>query len=105
MPPQPKVDGRRQRSAHTRARIVDTASRLFLDHGYVETTIEAVAEHAGVAVQTIYYVFGTKPTLLAAVLDVTIAGDAEPLATLQRPWVEQLRAETNPTQAVELLVD
>src|SRR3954467_9601221 len=86
MPPPSKLDGRRQRSAHTRARIIDTATRLFLHHGYLPTTIEAVAEQAGVAVQTVYYVFGTKPKLLAAVLDVTIAGDPEPLATLQRPW-------------------
>jgi AcrR family transcriptional regulator len=104
MPP-PKLDGRRQRSARTRARIIDTATRLFLDQGYLATTIEAIAEHAGVAVQTVYYVFGTKPKLLAAVLDVTIAGDPEPVTTLQRPWVEQLRAETNPAHAVERLVD
>ena len=56
-------------------RIVDAAARLFVDHGYVATTIEAVAELAGVAVQTVYYVFGTKRNLLAAVLDASIAGD------------------------------
>jgi AcrR family transcriptional regulator len=105
MPPPPKVDGRRQRSVRTRARIIETATRLFLDQGYLSTTIEAVAEGAGVAVQTVYYVFGTKPTLLAAVLDVTIAGDPEPVGTLQRPWVDELRAETSPIRAVELLVD
>ena len=64
-------DGRRQRSLRTRARIVDAAARLFVDDGYVATTIEAVADAAGVAVQTVYYVFGTKRNLLAAVLDVT----------------------------------
>src|SRR3954451_23616995 len=105
MPPQPNVDGRRQRSARTRARIVETAAGLFLAEGYLATTIEVVAEQAGVAVQTVYYVFGTKPNLLAAVLDVTIAGDPEPVPTLQRPWVEELRAETNHAQAVECLVD
>ena len=105
MPPQPKLDGRRQRSARTRARIIDTATRLFLHQGFLATTIEAVAEHAGVAVQTVYYVFGTKPKLLAAVLDVTIAGDPEPVGTLQRPWVEQLRSQTNPARAVARLVD
>ncbi|HZX55436.1 MAG TPA: TetR/AcrR family transcriptional regulator [Ilumatobacteraceae bacterium] len=105
MPPQPNVDGRRQRSARTRTRIVETAAGLFLAQGYLATTIEVVAEQAGVAVQTIYYVFGTKPNLLAAVLDVTIAGDAEPVPMLQRPWVEDLRAETNGTHAVQRLVD
>jgi AcrR family transcriptional regulator len=103
--PQAKVDGRRQRSARTRARIIETAARLFVDQGYLSTTIETVAEHAGVAVQTVYYVFGTKPKLLAGVLDVTIAGDPEPVRTMQRPWVDDLRAETDPTRAVHRLVD
>jgi len=105
MPPPTKIDGRRQRSARTRARIVEAAASLLLDRGYVSTTIEAVAEQAGVAVQTVYYVFNTKPNLLAAVLDVTIAGDPEPVATLQRPWVDALRHETDPTRAVGCLVE
>src|SRR4051794_30134722 len=105
MPPAPKVDGRRQRSARTRVRIIETATRLLLDQGYVATTIEAIAEQAGVAVQTVYYVFGTKSNLLAAVLDVAIAGDPDPVGTLQRPWVDALRAETSATRAIERLVD
>jgi AcrR family transcriptional regulator len=105
MPQPAKVDGRRQRSARTRARIIDSAAHLFLDQGYLSTTIETVAERAGVAVQTVYYVFGTKPNLLAGVLDVTIAGDPAPVGTMQRPWVDDLRAETDPTRAVRRLVD
>jgi len=105
MPPPAKVDGRRQRSARTRARIIEAAAHLFLDQGYLSTTIETVADQAGVAVQTVYYVFGTKPNLLAGVLDVTIAGDPEPVGTMQRPWVDDLRAEMNPTRAVHRLVD
>ena len=101
----PKVDGRRQRSARTRARIVDVAASLFVEQGYLSTTIEAVADKADVAVQTVYYVFGTKPSLMAAVLDVSIAGDPEPVATLERPWVDALRSETNPRRAVHHLVE
>jgi AcrR family transcriptional regulator len=56
-------------------------------------------------VQTIYYVFGTKPHLLAAVLDASIAGDVEPVATVDRPWVDALRAERNPNKAVARLVE
>jgi AcrR family transcriptional regulator len=102
---EPKVDGRRQRSRRTRARIVDAATRLFVDDGYLATTIEAIAEHAGVAVQTVYYVFGTKRNLLAAVLDVSVAGDVEPVATLQRPWVKALQAEPDANAAVAGLID
>jgi AcrR family transcriptional regulator len=64
-----------------------------------------VAEQAEVAVQTVYYVFGTKRHLLAAVVDVSIAGDVEPVGTLQRTWVDALRVEPDPSTAVERLVE
>ena len=100
-----KVDGRRERSRLTRGRVVDAAAGLFVEHGYLATTIEHVAEDAGVAVQTVYYIFGTKRNLLAAVLDASIAGDVEPIPVLERDWVEALRAEEDATSAVERLVE
>ena len=100
-----KMDGRRERSRLTRARVVGAATRLFVENGYVATTIEHVAEEAGVAVQTVYYIFGTKRNLLAAVLDASVAGDVEPVAVLERDWVEALRTEQDATSAVERLVE
>ncbi|MEO3875842.1 TetR/AcrR family transcriptional regulator [Nonomuraea sp. B12E4] len=44
------------------------------------------AAEAGVAVQTIYFVFGNKRALLKELVDVTIVGDDEPVATMDRPW-------------------
>jgi len=102
---QNKVDGRRERSRVTRQRVIDAATRLFLDHGYVATTIEDVAERADVAVQTVYYVFGTKRNLLAAVLDASIAGDVEPVPVVERAWVASLAAEHDATAAVQRLVE
>jgi AcrR family transcriptional regulator len=99
-----KLDGRRQRSRQTRARIVEAAGRLFIDHGYVTTTIEEIAVAAGVAVQTVYYVFGTKPSLLAAVVDAVVAGDTEPVPVLQRSWVDAIQAEHDATSAMRTLV-
>jgi AcrR family transcriptional regulator len=105
MPAPPAPDRRRERSRRTRTRIVDAATRLFVDHGYLATTIEAVAERAGVAVQTVYYVFGTKRTLLAAVLDASIAGDADPIAVLERPWFASLGSEPDAATAIGHLVE
>jgi AcrR family transcriptional regulator len=84
---------------------VTYCARLFVEHGYVATTIEHVAEDAGVAVQTVYYIFSTKRNLLAAVLDASVAGDVEPVPVLERDWVEALRAEQDATSAVERLVE
>jgi AcrR family transcriptional regulator len=99
------ADGRSERSRRTRARIVEAARNLFVEHGYVVTKIDDVAAAADVAVQTVYYAFGTKPTLLARVLDFSIAGDLEPVPILERPWVDDLRAEDDPHAALGLVVD
>jgi len=40
---------------------------LFLKHGYTGTTIEAIAGQAGVAVSTVYAVFGSKRGILRAI--------------------------------------
>jgi AcrR family transcriptional regulator len=99
-----ETDGRRARSARTRARVVAAATSLFVDRGYLATTIEAVADAAEVAPQTVYYVFGTKRNLLAAVLDASIAGDVEPVSVLDRPWFGSLEAEPDAGVAIEHLV-
>lgn len=58
----------RQRQAQeTRNMIVASAQSLFLEHGYVSTTIEAIAENAGVAVSTVYAVYGSKRGILKAI--------------------------------------
>lgn len=62
----------------TRADIVSAARELFLARGYVRSSVNAVAEQAGVAVQTIYNSVGNKSALLAAVLDETMAGPGAP---------------------------
>jgi AcrR family transcriptional regulator len=105
MPAPNRPDGRRERSRRTRGRIVAAAQELFAAEGYLATTIEAVAERAGVAVQTVYYVFGTKQHVLAAVLEATIAGDADPVPVVQRSWVDELRSAPDAVAAVEALID
>lgn len=57
--------------------MIEAATRLFLAHGYVATTVESVAVEAGVAVQTLYNVFGSKRDVLEAVVEATIA-EGEP---------------------------
>lgn len=55
-------------TAGTRADIVDAATILMRDRGYVGTSIAAIADGAGVAVQTIYNSVGSKADVLASVL-------------------------------------
>ena len=58
----------RQRQAlATRELIVDAACELFLEQGYLTTTIEAISAKAGVAVSTVYAVFHNKRGILQAI--------------------------------------
>ena len=102
-----KTDAGRRREEHARQRrqrVVDAASQLFGERGYVATTIEAIARAAEVAPATVYQAFGTKQAILAQVLDVTIAGDAGPAALLDRDWVRQAARHRNPRQRLALVV-
>jgi AcrR family transcriptional regulator len=78
-------DLRAEQTSVARRRILDAAGRLFVDRGYLGTTLSAVAEESGVSVQTVYNVVGGKAALLKAVYDVTLAGDDEPVAMADRP--------------------
>jgi len=95
---------REERARQRRERVVDAASRLFGERGYVATTIEAIAREAAVAPATVYQAFGTKQAILARILDVTIAGDADPGALLDRDWVWQAAGHRDPRQRLALVV-
>jgi AcrR family transcriptional regulator len=51
----------------TKQQIADAARRLFAVHGYVATTITAIAEAADIPAPTIYSAFGTKAKILQAI--------------------------------------
>lgn len=95
---------REERARHKRQRVADAALRLFLERGYVATTIEAIAAEAAVAPATVYQAFGTKQAILARILDVTIAGDAGPAALLDRDWVKQASQHPGPRQRLALVI-
>jgi AcrR family transcriptional regulator len=48
----------------TKEQIANAARRLFAEHGYVATTITAIAEAADIPAPTIYSAFGTKANIL-----------------------------------------
>jgi AcrR family transcriptional regulator len=85
------------RVAHTEARIIEAATRLFLADGYLATTLTAVAEAADVGARTVYVRFGTKAALFKRVVDVAIVGDTESVDVLGRePMRTALTAPTAP---------
>jgi AcrR family transcriptional regulator len=95
---------REERARHKRQRVADAALGLFLERGYMATTIEAIARKAAVAPATVYQAFGTKQAILARILDQTIAGDAQPAALLDRDWVKQASQHPDPRQRLALVI-
>jgi AcrR family transcriptional regulator len=70
---------RRAKAEQTRMRIVDAAHHVFLEQGYHGATVAAIAKRAGVATQTVYFVFHNKPALISAAIDAAVMGpDAVP---------------------------
>ncbi len=66
---QPKLTHRQRQAQATRSMIVAAAQALFLEQGYICTTIEVIAERAGVATSTVYAIFGSKRGILRAIRD------------------------------------
>jgi AcrR family transcriptional regulator len=89
----------------TRRRIIAAATELFTAYGYVSTTLGQIAEGAGVAVQTVYFHFGNKRTVLKEALDVAAVGDDQPIPVLERPWLQEARTATDPNRVVTLWVE
>jgi len=90
-------DLRARRRADTEVRLIEAATELFIERGYVTTTLADVAKHAGVGARTVYVRFATKAALLQRCLDVAIAGDYHRVAVPDRDWFHQ--AMNAPTAA------
>jgi len=83
---------RAAQAAQTRADVLAAAIECFSESGWSGTTLNALAERAGVAVETIYHGFGTKTRLLREAMEVAVVGDAEPIPLADRPeWAEMQR--------------
>lgn len=88
----------------TRQRICDAAKELFLGRGYTGTTITDIAQGAGVAQQTVYFIYRSKAAVLAAVMDTEIVGDREEVPLLERPPVRRIARIADPQRRLERLV-
>ncbi|MEJ2597133.1 MAG: helix-turn-helix domain containing protein [Anaerolineales bacterium] len=94
---------RRQAQARrTRGEILAAARQLFIERGYNGATIEAIAQQAGVAQETVFAVFGNKRNLLASLMDVAVGGDERPIALLQRPGPQSVLHQRDPVQQLHM---
>jgi AcrR family transcriptional regulator len=64
---------RAKAAAQTRATILSTAMRLFLEHGYGKVTVNDIAQNANLAVPTVYASTGGKSAILSTLIDEAMA--------------------------------
>ncbi len=96
---------RDQHAAATRHAVLGAARKLFLAQGYGATTVEQIAERAGVSKPTVFSAVGNKQAVLAAVRDVALAGDDLPVAVAERAPFQAVTREPDPYRAVVLMAD
>ena len=82
---------RQQGAARTRAAILDAARELFATRGYAATPMTAIADRAGVALDTVYAAVGRKPELARLLVETAISGTDEAIPAEQRDYVRAIR--------------
>ena len=94
---------RERQASVTRRAVLDAARELFIAQGYGATTVEQIAQRAGVSKPTVFSAVGSKQMVLRAVRDTAIAGDDAPVPVARRPATDRIRAEPDQRRAVQLL--
>lgn len=99
-PPRRGSGGRPTREAAARrdARIVEVATGLFIARGFDGTSVDAVAEAAGVSKPTLYARYRDKRALFEAVLEARIRDWLAPLSAAAE--MQALQAEPRHAEAV-----
>ena len=91
-----------EQAAATRRQILDVAQRLFEEHGYVATSMAAIAAEAGVSLRTVYLGFASKPGLLIALWHLLLRGDEGPAPVGERSWFRAVLAKPDPSRQLRL---
>jgi AcrR family transcriptional regulator len=68
-----RIPLRQRQALETRRAIASAARSLFTKRGYAATSIEVVADEAGVAARTVYAIFGAKKAILGAMCEEWLA--------------------------------
>jgi TetR/AcrR family transcriptional regulator of autoinduction and epiphytic fitness len=93
---------RRRNPVETRRRILESAHALFAERGYT-VTLSAIADRAGVSVQTVYFTFHTKGELLMQVVLAVGADDPDAPRHQVRAWYREMLSSTDARRQLALL--
>ena len=92
---------RTEQARRTRWQVVEAAGQLFAEDGFAATTIDAIAEKAGVSRKTVFTaVPGGKVELLKLAYDFAMATDDEPVPMVAREGIQSLIREPDPYRRI-----
>ena len=95
---------RRDKSEATRQKILKAAKDEFVGKGFHGATIASIAERAGVASQTVYFVFHNKIDLMSAVIDAAVMGDEAPVRPEGSDWWKAAVAEPDAAGTLRIFI-
>jgi AcrR family transcriptional regulator len=84
---------RADQARQTRTSVLAAAQTLFLSDGFASTTIAAIAAEAGVSVETVYKAFGSKPGLVRAIYELSLAGSGPVPAETRSDAVQEFERD------------
>ena len=93
---------RAEQAARTRARVLEAAAELFLERGYARTTVQDLADRAGVARDTVHAIFGNKARVLTALIDARLVPGGGVANVTDTPGAQAIKAEVDPSTQLEL---
>jgi AcrR family transcriptional regulator len=93
---------RREAAARTRTAILDAARALFAERGYTATPMTAIADRAGVALDTVYAAVGRKPELARLLVETAITGSDHAVPAEQRDYVRAIQAAPDAESKIAL---
>lgn len=93
---------RREAAQLTRQSILQAAKETFLARGYTATTMPAIAEAAGIAMDTVYATVGKKPALFRLLVETAISGTDTAVPAEERDYVRAICAEPDPTRKLQI---
>lgn len=93
---------RTHQAAQTREAILGAARALFVSHGFRRTTVQQIAQRAGVNVDTIYNSVGRKPALMRELVETSLSGQGEAVPAQQRAYVQRIREASSAGEKIDI---
>lgn len=93
---------RAEQALQTRTAIIDAARQLLVTEGFQTTGVRAIANRAGVNVDTIYRSVGRKPDVIRAVVESALSGLPDEVPARQRDYVRRIRAASSATEKIDI---